>query len=327
MSLSLFICIEQILQWMLELLAWPGIPCIALLCLCWVFLCFQLPACLPSWHYPCVSDIDEFFLSILNTSSISSGCITPLSSLQYQSLLGALSLLSKNPDIIHLCVLYNIKSFYKTKMNIQPIIQVNSLWIPCGFLVDSDCSNFFIHLLIDCEVFFHLCNPLSASTFPGSHTLCYHCQKSSQHTSLKHFQILSWWPHPHTQYHCLHLCCWIYHMAHKPVLCCFSWLLETPHLHVHVHDLAFPPFRCVVITSSHCITKFDMRVALVVCYDSHGLQCAEVSQEASVIESSWNEMVVLDHWNFLILYRCMWMQFLWNLCVVDSIYRFVIIFL
>ena len=138
MSLSLFICIEHILQWVLELLA---LLCFALPCLCSVFLCFQLPACLPSWYYPCVWDIDDFFLSILNTSSILSGYITPLSSLHFQSLLGALSLLSKIPDIIHLCVLYNIKSFYKTKN--ECLANHSS-----AFLVDSDFSNFFIHLLI-----------------------------------------------------------------------------------------------------------------------------------------------------------------------------------
>ena len=190
-------------------------------------------ACLTPWHYPCVWDIDDFILSILNTSSISSGCITPLSSLHYQSLLGALSLLSKTPDIIHLCVLYNIKSFYKTK---NECLATHSN----AFLVDSDCSNFFIHLLIVTSSF--ICVTSSASAYPGSHTLCYHCQKSSQHTSLKHYQILSWWPHPHPQCNCLRLCCWIYHMAHKPVLRGVSWLLETPHLHVHVHvhDLSFP---------------------------------------------------------------------------------------
>ena len=79
-------------------------------------------------------------------------------------------------------------------------------------------------------------------------------------------------------------------MAHKPVLCGVSWLLETPHLHVHVHvhvhDPAFPPFRCVVITSSPCITIFGMRVALVACYDSHGIQGTNVSLEALVVEGS-----------------------------------------
>ena len=97
------------------------------------FLHVCLSSCLFSLYYPCVSYIDDFFLSILNTSSISSGCITPLSSLHYQSLLGALSLLSKNPDIIHLCVLYNIKSFYKTKnecsANHSSAFLVDSLWI------------------------------------------------------------------------------------------------------------------------------------------------------------------------------------------------------
>ena len=31
----------------------------------------------------------------------------------------------------------------------------------------------------------------SASDYPGSHTLCCHYQKSSHHTSLKDFQVLS----------------------------------------------------------------------------------------------------------------------------------------
>ena len=143
MSLFLFSCIEQILQWMLELLAL-------------FLLSFSqrppacLLACLPSWHYPCAWDIDDFFLSIVNNSSLSSGYITSLSSLHYQSLLGALSLLSKNPW------------YYSSVCSLQhQILLQNKKWmlshslkcIPCGFRLFK-----FLHPFVDCDVFFHLCN-------------------------------------------------------------------------------------------------------------------------------------------------------------------------
>ena len=135
--LSLFICIQQSLQWILELLA---LPCLAYVQFFSASNC--LPACLPSWYYPCVLRYWWFLFvhpeHLFNIIRMHYTIV--ISSLPEPSRSSILTF-HKNPDISHLCVLYNIKSFYKTK---NECLASHS----SAFLVYSDFSIFFIHLLI-----------------------------------------------------------------------------------------------------------------------------------------------------------------------------------
>lgn len=160
------------------------------------------------------------FLSILTSSPISSGCITLLSSLHFQSLISALTLLSK-------ALISFFYLFFATSNLFQNECSTNH---SCAFLLDSYFSNFLICSLWGLPP---SVQPLSTSALPKANTVCCHCQKSSQLTPLRHF------PHPFmvsSSSSSIPLSSSsLLDLSPCPWKLCFSYLLETPHL----HDQAF----------------------------------------------------------------------------------------